>query len=279
MGLAAKRLHAAESVDKSSVPRKTRGRSSSPRKKPKKLSSSERKQLIVDHMELGERLARSLLSKWRVKLSADEVTSGVGIALCEAASRFDVSKEVSFKTFFFYHLRGVLLKEIGRMIDQQKACRSLPEGVELDVFSRKSIQFGQWPMSIVEGNTPEHIYERRELSRACWDACTKLDPLEQETVIRHFVWDQSLVDIASDLGYCRCHISRVKRKALDGLKDFLSWLKPFDQEEASNGMLKSNAKPAAKKRGRYSGGRGASKERRSFREFQSTDRGLRRVSS
>ena len=103
----------------------------------------------------------------------------------------------------------------------------------------------------------------------CWQACKDLDPLEQEVVIRSFVHDQSLVDIARELDYCRCHISRVKSNALTKLRSVLE--KHIRESPKKNRVVvpqkaKKSTRKKSKKR-RYTGGRG--RRRASDDEFES----------
>ena len=68
--------------------------------------------------------------------------------------------------------------------------------------------------ALVDYNNPERLMQRRQISKFCWEGCSQLDPLEQEVLVRYFVYDEPLVTIARELKYCRCHISRVKSRAL-----------------------------------------------------------------
>ena len=124
MGLAKRKSEASKKKKKSSS------------KKIKKLSRKGIDSLIIEHRDHGRRLAWSFLSGWRIRMPQDDVVSIVGAALCEAANRFDPGREVAFKTFFFYHLRGMLLKEVSRMV-KQKSLMSISdhhseEGITLD---------------------------------------------------------------------------------------------------------------------------------------------------
>jgi len=69
---------------------------------------------------------------------------------------------------------------------------------------------------------PDEALWRKELTSRSSSACEKLDTLEREIVKRIFVHEQQIIDVAAALGYSRCHISRVKKKALDTLQQELS---------------------------------------------------------
>ena len=88
----------------------------SSKRAPKVLSPLEQQQriddLILNHRENGRKLARSILRRWRVRMLTDEIDSIVDLTLCEAAKRFSTDFGASFMTFFFYHLRGHLVRAV-----------------------------------------------------------------------------------------------------------------------------------------------------------------------
>jgi RNA polymerase sigma factor (sigma-70 family) len=230
-----------------------------------KLTPKQMEQTILEHREHGRRLAWSFLSSWRIRMAQDEVVSVVGAALCEAAIRFDPSKEVAFKTFFFYHLRGMLLKEISRIIQEQKILQFIPNGMVGNDYRGEQLSMAPIIPPLIETNNPEKIIEQKQVAGACWDACAQLDPLEQEVLIRCFVYDEPLVAIAKELKYCRCHISRVKSRALSKLSQLLSDEDVLKERYEDSGIELEkiqlpNAKSSRKKVG-YTGGRGRRKRK------------------
>ncbi|MFN8390282.1 MAG: sigma-70 family RNA polymerase sigma factor [Bdellovibrionota bacterium] len=224
-----------------------------------KLPPDRMEALILEHREHGRRLAWSFLTTWRVRLRQDEVISIVGAALCEAANRFDESRGVSFKTFFFYHLRGMLLKEIARMINEQRVLQYYPHTTIGEYTPGEQPGLRSSAVVPVEQNNPERLMERKETAKITWEACAFLDDLEQEVILRHFVYDQPLIDIADELNYCRCHISRVKSRGLAKLQKHLrKAVQPTEQSwDTGETRISPEARAAvdgAKKS--YTGGRG-----------------------
>ena len=230
-----------------------------------KLTPAEMEETIVSHYESGKRLAWSFLLNWRMRMNQDEVASVVGAALCEAAHRFDPSKEVKFKTFFFYHLRGMLLKEMARIIQEQKLVQCFPVVYLPGNASPDHVVLSNNIFPLVDNNNPERMMVRREVASICWDACSHLDKLEREVVLRHFVYDEPLIDIANDLNYCRCHVSRVKSRALKKLERAVSGiLRPFRRvEEPEEVKDEPAAQPRAAKPKVYTGGRGRRRQKQS----------------
>ena len=226
-------------------------------KKIKKLTRKGIDSLIVEHRDHGRRLAWSFLSGWRIRMPQDEVVSIVGAALCEAANRFDPSREVAFKTFFFYHLRGMLLKEISRMVKQKKLMHISDHHSEEGITLENQVS-ASWDYPLVESKTPENLVQKKQLSNFCLSACDKLDDLEKEVLMRYFVNDQALVEIAKNLNYCRCHISRVKSKALKKLAAYLREALGKDIKDLDNIKMPSD-KVNKRALSSYKGGRGRRK--------------------
>ncbi len=184
-------------------------------------------QLVLEHRDNGKKLARSMLRKWRVRMPAEEIDSIVDLTLCEAASRFCSDKGASFMTFFFYHLRGNLVRAVTTAAHASNVFLALTQNEENEstsdwTFTRHDVLrlylADQLNEKHNEIENPETLVMQKEREAICRKACSELDELEQTVLIRSYKDDESLVDIARSLGYSRCHISRVKKRALERLK-------------------------------------------------------------
>ena len=223
----------------------------------RRLTIKQRNKIILDNQEHAQRLAWKFLKGWRVKLRPDDVNSTVGLALAEAAIRFDPSKQVAFQTFFFYHLRGLLLKEITRLVQDGRLFERYNTSGIVEDGSSNTVVNQIWPTGAVEQRTPELLLHKREIATNCWQACMCLDELEKEVIYRHFVDDQPLKVIANDLGYCRCHISRVKSRAMSKLQSVVSKSVVLTEFIASqSAQLKLREYIQESHRFCYTGGRG-----------------------
>jgi len=186
-------------------------------------------ELIIDHRENGRKLARSFLRRWRVRMPLEEVDSIVDLTLCEAAARYDKSKGASFMTFFYYHLRGQMVRAVEGAAQQSTIIVNFSQTSDLDVTEWAQQEFALNSMVISEsicpensgGSTPEHAVIRKQSIEKCVRACEQLDELEKEIISRSYAKDEALVDIARSLGYSRCHISRVKKRAMIRLREIL----------------------------------------------------------
>lgn len=210
------------------------------KRKPKALTSAQREQLILSHRDNGRKLARSMLRKWRVRLPSDEIDSVVDLTLCEAAARFEPSKGAAFMTFLFYHMRGNLVRTVAAATHASNIFLSYTqeeEGESEDwTFARHDV-LRQFIADFLKEQhdefvSPEDMMIRQETIDVCRAACSQLDELEQTILIRSFQDEESLVDISNSLGYSRCHISRVKQRALDMLRMLLEGkTEEFEQKQ------------------------------------------------
>jgi len=211
--------------------------------------------LVEDHYESGKRLAWSFLNKWRVRIEEDEVTSITGAALCEAANRFKPELGVNFKTFLFYYLRGMLLKEITKRVTDSKMRVPVQHLNEANDDAR-GISLENY-YQVDQDSNPEFMLDQKQRVELCREATAGLDALEQKVLEQFFGEDESVVDIAKNLGYCRCHISRVKSRALSALTEKLALLSPDSPDNSE--LLSERDSLAATRRKLYRGVRGRRK--------------------
>lgn len=194
------------------------------------LAAEDFETLVLSHRENGRKLARSILRRWRVRMPGEEIDSVVDLSLCETAKRYSSNRGASFMTFFFYHLRGHLVRTVARAAQGNNVFLAFAKnaGVETGDISSLSAETLQSyvPDYLLfqhrDGENPENLLIRQERIKQCRTACNKLDSLEREVIDRSFGSEEALVDVAKSLGYSRCHISRVKRSALSRLKGALA---------------------------------------------------------
>ena len=188
----------------------------------------EQEKLILEYRTKARKLGRSMLRKWNCRLDLEEVDSLVDLSLCEAVQRFDAAKGASFMTFLFYHLKGNLVKAVRTSIDIAAIPSSFAAMIDGEAGDENIRELGLNAVDLAgqlsgeETQTPDEKLWKKQLSGCSVEACQKLDPLEREIIKRIFVHEQQIIDIAAALGYSRCHISRVKKKALSTLHDELA---------------------------------------------------------
>ena len=188
--------------------------------------------LIIKYRLKARKLGRSILRRWHARLDLDEVDSIVDLSLCEAVKRFDPAKGASFMTFLFYHLKGNLVRAVTSAASANSIPlfhadeNDVPTGEPNHLFGHqfRAMNSAEVAEAVASQDIPlpDEMLWRKELNGKSSIACEKLDPLEREIIKRIFLQEQQIMDIAATLGYSRCHISRVKKKALETLYDELS---------------------------------------------------------
>ncbi len=193
------------------------------------LSRQQQEDMILEYRLKARSLAHSLLRRWHSRLDSQEVESLVDLSLCEAVRRFNKRNGASFITFLFYHLRGNLIRAIATAASLNYVPLPDFDGMDSSI-ERGGTSRGRIANAIEIADTfchhdnqlPDAALLQKELAQLSSGACAKLDPLEKEVVYRIYVQEEQLLDIANSLGYSRCHISRVKRKAIEALYSDLS---------------------------------------------------------
>lgn len=187
--------------------------------------------LIIKYRIKARKLGRSILRRWHARMDLEEVDSIVDLSLCETVKRFDPQRGASFMTFLFYHLKGNLVRAVIAAASTSAIPLAFADMAETNPYDGDEAGRGRGmglnaielaeAISSQEVLQPDEALWRKEMSDMSALACSKLDDLEREIVKRIFIQEQQIIDIAAQLGYSRCHISRVKKKALDTLQDEL----------------------------------------------------------
>lgn len=204
---------------------------SKPEKSSRELPQYQQEALIMKYRIKARKLGRSILRRWHARMDIEEVDSIVDLSLCETVKRFDPERGASFMTFLFYHLKGNLVRAVIAAASTSAIPLAIADMVDVNPYDNEDAARGKGAglnaielaeaISSQEVLQPDEALWRKEMSDMSALACSKLDDLEREIVKRIFIQEQQIIDIAAQLGYSRCHISRVKKKALDTLQDEL----------------------------------------------------------
>ncbi len=201
----------------------------------KALTAPQQESMIVDSRLKARKLARSIMRRWHARIDIQELDSIVDLSLCESVRRFDPSRGVAFMTFLFYHLRGNLIRAVSAAVNintvpfsETELARGFIDSEGGSGHSASAVEIAEALISEdVPG--PDDILYQKELVEISQESCRKLDPLAQEVVARLYLKEEQLMDVAKSLGYSRCHISRVKKYALERLKTSLAHLEEGQQ--------------------------------------------------
>ncbi|MCI5064803.1 sigma-70 family RNA polymerase sigma factor [bacterium] len=202
-----------------------------------KLSARAQEKMVLEYRIKARKLGRSILRKWHARLDLQEVDSVVDLSLCEAVRRFDPGKGAAFMTFLYYHLKGNLIRAVSAAA--QANCiptSAIDEEGSAEGATVTALEVVE-AINGTEQPQPEELLLQKEMVHLSKDACSRLDPLEQQVIERLYLGGEQLMQIANSLGYSRCHISRVKKKALENLQFDLESTLQEKEEREGNGQL------------------------------------------
>ncbi len=74
-----------------------------------------RTQLIHDHLYLVDIIARRMVTQVPAFMNRDDIKSAGMLGLLDAANKFDPAKNILFKTFAEYRIRGAILDEMRKL--------------------------------------------------------------------------------------------------------------------------------------------------------------------
>jgi RNA polymerase sigma factor (sigma-70 family) len=192
--------------------------------------------MVIEYRLRARKLARSLLKKWRARLDVQEIDSIVDLSLCEAVSRYDETKGASFMTFLFYHLRGNLIRTITIAANQITVCSQDIEDEAGRKLSGGESDGHNW--DVASPDRPDDILVKKQLVSLSREALHLLDPLEKEIIHRIYHLGEQVQDIADSFGYSRCHVSRVKKQALETLFRYIAEVIYTEEELKASSRFK-----------------------------------------
>ena len=194
-------------------------------RKPKEiLESEEIENLIIENRLAAQKLGYSLLRRWGIRVDREELHSVIDHALCDSAIRYIPNKGASFPTYFYYFLRGHLIKLVADLKMATVTHAYLNSDGVHDLDQTTNIYSSIMPQVSVKSelnNSPECLIIKQEELKNCSSSIAKLDRIEQAILTR--IYDnEPLTNVARSLGYSRCHVSRIKQQALRKLKAIYS---------------------------------------------------------
>ena len=184
------------------------------------LSIHEKNGLIMKNRVSGRKLACSMLRKWNCRLELEDVDSIVDLSLCEAVKYFDPNKGVNFLTFLFYHLRGNLIRTIKTQANQTAIPLEFSdENMESGFIGHERINTADaFETFGTTQKSPDQQLQEGQFVELTKLACQKLTDLEREIIVNVFMHEEQVTQLAQDLNYSRCHISRLKTATINKLR-------------------------------------------------------------
>lgn len=153
------------------------------------FNQKEREAMIVQYVFLVRRIAEKMAARLPSSIVLDELISAGCLGLIDAVDKYDPKRNVSFKTYAVYRLKGAILDEL-RSLDRYS--RSM----------RKKIRDIEKAVAAVEG--------RVERSAADWEIAAEMEiELEQYFKILSEIHDAALLNLDE---YIRNHDNKIVSK-------------------------------------------------------------------
>ncbi len=108
------------------------------------LTDAERRQLVIDHVDLAEKLARSFLRHLPHYIDLDDMRSAAFFGLIDSAERYDPSLGKPFRRFAAYRIRGAMGDEMRQNDTQSRDYRRRSNNMA-KVSREYQMQYGREP--------------------------------------------------------------------------------------------------------------------------------------
>ena len=104
----------------------------------------DKSQLIRDHLYLVDIIARRMVTQVPSYMNKDDIKSAGMIGLLDAANKFDPTKNILFKTFAEYRIRGAILDEMRKLDWFSRTLRDKQNKIGRTIFDLE-LQLGRDP--------------------------------------------------------------------------------------------------------------------------------------
>ena len=212
--------------------------------------------LSGDHIEMARNIAGSLARRYNGFISADDIDGLALLGLCEAAARYDASKNGLFIAYAATRIRGAVLDEMRKVgtksrTDYQRARRvsaarrALAQNAsdtsdvevaamigvavaDLQKVRASWIRLPTQEMRSLPGDLPEmqDVIEGARQRAQLMHARAGLAPEEAEVIRRHYDVGESLAHIAVTLGMPERRVIQLHTKGLSRLRSICT---PLDR--------------------------------------------------
>jgi len=193
------------------------------------ISPEERKMLVLAHREEARCFAKNLLRRWKCYFELDELYSLVDMALCQAANGFSPVHGAKFSTYSYFYIKGVLVRAIRKRKNSSMLIVANVwdiDSEEEEMDERYGKEHGELSADNAFGGQlyklrPDQLLFRKQLRGLGEAAYQGLEGLERAVIEKVYYQGCSMTEAAKQLGYSRCHLSRVRTRAIERLRQTL----------------------------------------------------------
>jgi RNA polymerase sigma factor for flagellar operon FliA len=206
--------------------------------------------LVESYRSYAHAIAAEVLRKLPPSVDRDDVRAAAELGLVEAARAFDPSRNVLFKTFAYYRIRGQIYDDLRKAgcLSRQPAARfeaaaneymkdytggpaapastadALAELQQLtfSIVSSYVLSLDSLMREVPDSQpSPEQACAERETSRRVRAALAQMPSRNREVLEAYYFGDATLDDIGKKLGLSKSWVCRLHAKSLDMLRELL----------------------------------------------------------
>lgn len=169
---------------------------------------TERKnKLVLDHMLLAEKVARSMKKHFYRFMTLEEMISEANFALVDAAERYNPSSENTFVTFSYRRIRGAIIDAAKKKIAE----------------THHDVQVAQSPFSAKSAFEPERRAMREELKAFVQRALTNapLKDRERQALELYYLHEIETPEIGIITGVKKSRVSQILTDARHKVLDYI----------------------------------------------------------
>ncbi|OUS03259.1 hypothetical protein A9Q81_07690 [Gammaproteobacteria bacterium 42_54_T18] len=199
--------------------------------------------LIQNYMNLATTLSLLFYSRYAgYGVSLDDLSQNARVGLIEAVQRYNPHKNVKFETFASFRIRGELknglkhychdieiyrehysIEKIDSLLPDNKG-RHLNNEQSLDDWSDSianitiSILLGQGDSGSVDPVGTPYAMEEGVLSNQLWGMVSKMDKINEEVILYHYLYEYSFEEISKVVGISKSAVFKRHRSAINKLR-------------------------------------------------------------
>ncbi len=211
-----------------------------------------RDDLVLSHLGYVKHILSKLLHQLPAGVDAENLESAGVLGLIEAASQFEVSRNVEFRTFSYQRIRGAILDELRRncplsqqMLQKIAYLRQIRTGLQGTVTledlalaaempvaevskciqSSRLTQPEAWCDSVrvrghIGDNEEVSLVEQEEMQSVMADGIESLPPQMRNAIALHYNEGLKLKEVGQVLGLSESRVSRILDAARVRLRDY-----------------------------------------------------------
>lgn len=187
-------------------------------------TAAARDDLVLANLDLVAMIARTVERRLPAHVEYDDLYGAGIMGLIDAASKFDPKRNVGFRTYAKFRVRGSILDELRAIDWATRGQRQAIKDADAANAPHRSLRVNRAGTVIEPAGPsamPHQLVQRAELSRALAAAITALRPRHERVIDLHYRSGLTMREIGTELGVTRWRIGQIHRAALRKMRRHL----------------------------------------------------------